>query len=106
MVTAFAQPASWVPHPGLMARPVGSLFAWATGPRICRLAFIGLMVSYSGGIYDATGKLCCTDLMVCIDPVVDYQKHTREVLLNALGGRISGLYVVDDQSVARNGLRG
>jgi hypothetical protein len=30
----------------------------------------------------------CADLMACIDPVVDYQKHARKVLLNALRGRI------------------
>jgi hypothetical protein len=33
-------------------------------------------------------KVGCADLMACIDPVVDYQKHARKVLLNALRGRI------------------
>jgi hypothetical protein len=37
--------------------------------------------------------------MVCIEPVVDYQKRAREVLLNALRGRIWGLYFADDSDV-------
>ena len=34
--------------------------------------------------------------MGCIDPVTDYQKHAREVLLDALRDRIWGFYFPDD----------
>jgi hypothetical protein len=37
----------------------------------------------------------CTDSMACVDPVVDYQKHAREVLSDSLRGCISGLLLKD-----------
>jgi hypothetical protein len=39
-----------------------------------------------------TGKLGCTGLMACIDPVLGYQKHAREALSDALRARISRAY--------------
>jgi hypothetical protein len=38
--------------------------------------------------------------VACIGPVVDYQKRVREVSLNALRGRTSGLYFADEQTGA------